>query len=380
MIASQDDGLGHGSADHFTTDGQQVTTPAIADTPHAMFTERYWYMGALVPEGDFVFGAGLGYYANRKVMDGYVSVSRGGRQYSFSASRQCAVDPLVSAIGAMRITVEEGLKAHRIQLGANASGLALDLRFNAAMAPNDEGRDKVVRGGQLMADVSRYIQFGHYTGWVELEGSRTEVAGTQCWGARDRSWGLRTEARTDASSPPLTRFRPMMFLWVCAQFEGHGIHLFLKEDAPGQVRSLVANESYPPHAGRPASEIVEVEHDIEWQEDPFAQRIAGGTLRLRFADGRRKILRMRALPGWLSLKAGMYGGYRGWFQGDDKGPLHTATQAWNLADPGTRRELRTLAEQVIEFSDGDAVGYGTIQGGVAEGFAKYPEVQQQPMM
>ena len=380
MITAKDDLLGHASADHFGDDGQQVTVPVVADTPHAMFTERYWYMGSLVPSGNVVLGAGLGYYANRKVMDGYVSVSIGGIQYAFSGSRACSSDPLEPKIGPMRLTVEAGLHAHRIELEPNASGLSLDLRFHSSLPPNDEGRDKVVRNGELVADVSRYVQFGHYSGWVQVGQQRMEIAAEDCWGARDRSWGLRTEARADESSPPLTRFRPMMFFWLCAQFADHGIHIFLKEDAPGKVRSLVANETYAEASGRPASVIVQVDHEIEWQDDPFAQRIAGGTLVLHMANGDKKTLQMRALPGWLSLKAGMYGGFEGWFQGDDKGELYTAARIWPLEQPDVRRSLRTLAEQVIEFREGEQVGYGTIQCGVAQGFAKYPEVQSQPMM
>ncbi len=219
---------------------------------------------------------------------------------------------------------------------------------------------------------------GRWDGWIEAAGHRVRIQAAASCGARDRSWGLRTEPRTDESTPPMTRFNPLMFLWVCAQFEDHGYHFFLKEDAPGATRSFVGNQTFA--SGAAAREIASIEHDLEWAPDPYAQRLAGGELRLNFADGASTRLRLRVLPGWFALKAGMYGGYDGWFQGDDRGSLHTAGRTWDLADPATRRKLRTLADQVVEFSDGKEVGFGTVQGGVAKGFGRYPEIQEQPFM
>jgi hypothetical protein len=379
MIVPADDLLGHPGADSFASSGaSRVTEPQVRDTSHALFTERYWYMGCVVPSGKMVFGAGLGYYANRKVMDGYAGLTEGSRQHVFCASRHCRTDPLTPAIGPLCVEVEEPLRVHRIVLGANESALTMDLRFTASLPPNDEGRDRVVRAGELVADVSRFVQMGRYDGWIAVDGRRVQLRQHECWGARDRSWGLRVEARTDDSSPPVTRFRPMLFLWVCAQFEGHGYHLFLKEDAPGVARSFVGNQTFA--SGAPSREIQSIEHDLQWQQDPHAQRILRGELQMTFADGERSTLRLRVLPGWFSLKAGMYGGYDGWFQGDDRGPLHCAGRSWDLADPATRRKLRTLAEQAAEFTEGSETGFGTIQAGIGKGFARYPEVQDQPFM
>jgi len=375
MIFPQDDYLGHQSAGSFAE-------PAIADTPHAIFTERYWYTGTIVPEGDFVFDAGLGYYANRRIMDGFIGVTVDGVQHVYRASRQCHGDALDAYIGAIRITVLSGMGSHRLELGPNDSELSLDLTFHGAMEPNDEGRDRLIRHGELVADVSRYVQLGHYTGWVQLGKRRYTIEGTQCWGARDRSWGLRTEARADPSVLPVTRFRPLLFTWICAQFETHGIHAFLKERAPGDVRFLAADEAYPLGQGKPSRRIIEINHDFKFDEtDRWGQHLKGGTLALKYADGTQRRLRIRALPGRFYLKAGMYGGCDGWFQGDDKGILYEEAVRWDHADANIRTKLRTLADQVIEFTDDEGrVGYGTIQGGLSEGYPKYTEVQHLPVI
>ena len=378
MIIAEDDLLGHATAASYAAAPARVREPDLSDTVHSMFTERYWYMGALMPEGDVVFGAGLGYYANRKIMDGYAGITRSGTQHVFCASRRCGDDPLNPVIGPLRIEIEEPMRVHRIVLGANESGLTLDLRFTARLPVNDEGRDRVERRGEVIADVSRFVQMGRWDGWIESAGQRVQLHGERCRGARDRSWGLRTEARTDESAPPVTRFNPVLFLWVCAQFEDYGYHFFLKEDAPGRVRSFVGNQTFA--SGAAPREIASVEHDLEWHPDPFAQRIARGELRLNFVDGATTRLSVRVLPGWFALKAGLYGGFEGWFQGDDKGALHTASRTWDFADPSTRRKLRTLAEQAVEFSEEGTVGFGTLQAGVAKGFGRYPEIQELPFM
>ncbi|HVZ44190.1 MAG TPA: hypothetical protein VHA82_10315 [Ramlibacter sp.] len=374
-ILDADDPLGHQTA-------QRAARPAFADVEGGgIFTERFWYMGTNAPAGDIVFGAGLGYYPNRGVMDGYAGVTIEGVQYAFRGSRRLGAAPFETRIGPMTIDVVRSMRWHRIELAANDSALAMHLEYTAAFEPNDEGLDTLEKEGRLVSQVSRFVQMGHFTGWIEVNGRRHEFgSGNPLWGARDRSWGLRLESRTDESHPPVTRFRPLLFMWACAQFEQSAIHFFLKESAPGVVRFVVGDETFAVGSGTASRKVSRVEHDIEWSADPYSQFIAGGRFVLHFEDGTQKTMRMRALPGKFFLKAGLYGGYRGWFQGDDKGPLHMSQVRWDLADPETRRELRTLAEQPMEFDVDGRLGFGTIQGGVAAGYSKYHEVQHLPVM
>jgi hypothetical protein len=374
LLQPTDDLLGHQTA-------LRMCRPGIADTNEAIFTERYWYMGANAPEGDVVFGAGLGCYTNRGVMDGYAGVTVDGVQHVFHGSRQLADRPLQTEVGPLAITVLDGMRTHRVQLKPNDSGLTLDLTYRAAFAPNEEGLDTLVKADRVVSQTSRFVQFGHYVGWIDVRGRRLHFSQERpLWGARDRSWGLRREARTDESHPPVTQFRPLLFAWVCAQFPDSGIHVFLKESAPGDTRFFVGDETRAIEGAVPAKRIVGAEHELEWFDDAYSQHIRAGHFVLHYADGSRKLLELKALPGRFYLKGGLYGGYRGWFQGDDKGPLHLGHAVWNHADPATRRELRTLAEQVFEFRDGDRVGYGTIQAGLSAGYPKYRAVQHLPIM
>jgi len=117
---------------------------------------------------------------------------------------------------------------------------------------------------------------------------------------------------------------------------------------------------------------------VQWHDDPHGQSMASAEFHLRFADGRERDVHVRVLPTKYYLKGGLYGGLDGWFHGDDRGKLHLAHEVWNLADPATRRLVRTLADQVIEVRDGDEVGYGIVEYGVGKGYAKYASVQGHP--
>jgi len=90
--------------------------------------------------------------------------------------------------------------------------------------------------------------------------------------------------------------------------------------------------------------------------------------------GSRRPLHIRALPARYYLKGGLYG----WFQGDDKGKLHSAHERWDLRLPDARRIARTLSDHVIEVRDGDNIGWGMMEYGVGAGYDRYPDVQRHP--
>jgi hypothetical protein len=70
-LQASDDLLGHQTS-------MRMAPPVVADSKHAFFTERYWYMGTTVPDGAFVFGAGLEYYPNRGVLDSHAGITLDG--------------------------------------------------------------------------------------------------------------------------------------------------------------------------------------------------------------------------------------------------------------------------------------------------------------
>jgi hypothetical protein len=367
MLTPQDDLIGH----------QLPTTFDQIDNSDPAWMERLWYTGHPLPGSDLIFDIGLGYHPNRNVMDGFAGVAVPGRQWNFRASRRLRPDPLNTTIGPLSIRVIEGLKRHALTLGANDSGLRFELEFHATLNPHEEAGHQRRRDGRITENMYRAQQMGRYTGWLEFDGRRVEV---DSWlGQRDHSWGVRAEMRSDETSPPLTYYPPFFFCWTTAQFKDYGLVIFLKERAPGDMIYLSGEQVRP--LGQKASgrdQLVAVQHDAKWLADPLGQSLDQARFELSFASGERRTVQVRALPARYYLKGGLYGGLDGWFHGDDKGKLFTAHEVWDLQDPSTRRKLRTLADQVIEVRDGDQVGYGIIEYGVAKGYPKYAEVQEHP--
>jgi hypothetical protein len=242
----------------------------------------------------------------------------------------------------------------------------MDLRCRASHTPNEEGRDVLEKVGAVIADVTGIVQFGHYIGWVQLNDRRVDFDQKQLWGSRYRSWCLRVEARTDESHPPATHLKPLLFRWACAQFKDRAIHFILKETVPGQTRFFVGDESSVLGDALPSRTIVQVEHGLQWADNPYSQHLSCRVFKLRYADVTQRNLKLRALPGNFYLKAGMYGGLGDWFQGSDMGPLHFYYASLDHSD-ATRRKMRSLSKQVMEFGIDGQIGYGTIQGGVSAG-------------
>lgn len=367
MLTPQDDLIGH----------QLPTTFDQIDNSDPAWMERLWYTGHPTPTGDVIFDIGLGYHPNRNVMDAFAGVALEGRQWNFRASRRLRPDPLATAVGPLSISVIEGLRRHRLTLGENDSGIRFDIEFHATMNAHEETPHLRRRDGRITENMARAQQLGRYTGWLEFGGQRMPV---DSWtGQRDHSWGVRGEMRTDETAPPLTWYPPFFYCWTTAQFGNHGLHIFFKERSPGEKIYLSGEEVS--EVGSKSSlrrKLVDVQHDLQWHDDPLGQSLASGKFQLRFADGSEREVAIRTLPARYYLKGGLYGGLDGWFHGDDRGKLFVAHDEWDLRDVATRKKVRTLADQVIELRDGDEVGYGIIEYGVAEGYPLYRAVQGHP--
>jgi hypothetical protein len=369
MLSKQDDFLGH----------QLPTTFDHVASSDPAWMERLWYTGHPVPRGDFIFDVGLGWHPNRNVMDGFAGVAFNGTQYNFRVSRRLRPDPLETTIGPLKIEIVEGLRRHRLTLEPNDSGLAFDLEFVATMNPHEEGEHFRRRSGRVTEHMARAQQLGAYRGWIEVAGQRRDIADGSWVGQRDHSWGIRAEMRTDESNPPLTYYPPFFYCWTTAQFKNHGLHIFFKERAPGE-KIYISGEEVDAlgKSVKQSIRLEDVSHDVVWAKDPFGQTLERARFEAHFSNGSKREIAIRTLPGRYFLKGGLYGGLNGWSHGDDKGKLYIEHDIWTLADPATRKLVRTLSDHVVEVVDGEEIGYGIIEYGVGKGFARYAEVQDHP--
>lgn len=370
MLTPQDDLIGH----------QLPTTFDHVGTSDPAWMERLWYSGHLVPSGEVIFDLGLGYHPNRNVMDAFAGVSIAGKQYNVRMSRKLRPEPLRTRVGPLDIGVIEGLRRHRLRLAENDSGLSFDIQFHASTNPHEEAPHFRRRNGRVAEEMMRAQQLGRYSGWLKVDGQRFDITPETWWGQRDHSWGIRAEMRTDETRPPLTFFPPLFYTWTNVQFPNRGLVWYFNERAPGDFIYVTGEEVLAIGQKFDRGLLVEgITHTMRWADDPLGQTLEGGDFELHFANGSRRQLQVRMLPARYFLKGGLYGGLRGWSFGDDKGPLFIEHDVWDLNDPETRRLARTLADHVIEVRDGDEVGYGIMEYGVAPGYPLFQGVQKHPV-
>src|SRR5947207_161590 len=73
-------------------------------------------------EGSVYFGAALGLYPKRKVMDAAFAVLRDGEEISVIASRRAPLDPTETRVGPISVCVEEPFRRLRVRVEPNDSG------------------------------------------------------------------------------------------------------------------------------------------------------------------------------------------------------------------------------------------------------------------
>src|SRR3972149_3998679 len=88
--------------------------------------DRYWFNG-YAQDGEFYFAVGMGLYPNRGILDCGVSIVREGEQPAFHASRRAPAEPTESVVGPFRIEVLEPMRAARVRLDSNETGIECDL-------------------------------------------------------------------------------------------------------------------------------------------------------------------------------------------------------------------------------------------------------------
>ncbi len=95
------------------------------------FYDRHFFNG-FSREGDLFFGAALGLYPNRRVMDAAFTVVRDGRQLSVHASRLAPAERGETRVGPIAIEVVEALRTLRVRVAPNDFGLEADLTRRAS--------------------------------------------------------------------------------------------------------------------------------------------------------------------------------------------------------------------------------------------------------
>jgi sarcosine oxidase delta subunit len=242
------------------------------------FYDRYFFNG-YAPDGSGFFAAAFGIYPHLNVCDAHFAAIRDGVQYNLHASRELGMERMDLSCGPIRIEIVEPLQ--QLRLVVDGEGLKCDLTFTGRAFPIEEPRFIHRIGPRTFMDYTRLTQNGRYTGWIEIDGARADVApGTA--GTRDRSWGVRPVGTRDEQPHGHGVIPGFFWQWTPLNFADRSLFFHANADAKGNIwntRAVTAPD------GAPAAGQIECEGEMAAPLAPGTRWPDGGTLTIDGADG-----------------------------------------------------------------------------------------------
>jgi hypothetical protein len=186
--------------------------------------DRYWWNG-VDRDGRFYFGAALGSYPHQQVMDAHFSILLDGEQHAIHASRLAPREPSETQVGPIRLEILEPMRRLRLTIARNETGIEAELTFAARAPALEEARARMKFGATTrnLVDMTRFTQFGTWSGWVRAGGVETKLDPARTYATRDRSWGVRpvgSAAPGRPGEPP-----QVAWLWAPVHFENEALLL-----------------------------------------------------------------------------------------------------------------------------------------------------------
>ncbi len=337
--------------------GVPIAHTATGDLNHY---DRYFFNG-YTADGSLYFGAAMGLYPNRHVVDAAFSAVRprgdGRVQRSVFASARAPRDRWdATTVGPIAVEVVQPLRVLRVVVDAPEQGLRADLRFEHRSPVLEEPHFFHRHGNRTFFDYTRLTQFGTWSGWIECDGERVDVDPAEVTGSRDRSWGVRPVGEPAPQGAPVVWPPQFFWLWAPVNFPSLSTHFDVNEHADGrrwhEVGALLPVSDDEPRlvrtvewrgAWRPGTRWAEwFEYDLlDWDD-------AVSTVRLE--------------PVFEFMMRGLGYGHPEWSHGSWKGELAVGAEALELpvTTPCTREHVHVQALCRATFTGPDgAVEHGT---------------------
>lgn len=325
--------------------------------------DRYW-LGGFASDASLYFTVSLGVYPNRQVMDGALSVWIEGEQHCCFASRRALPGACEDTrVGPLSVEVIEPMRALRVVLQPNDSGVSGELEFRAHSACVEEDRQQLRRGRETWMDATRFTQFGRWQGALRVADRRIPVEAARVSGIRDRSWGRRNVGDPEVGAPPAPP--RVHFTWVPLLWEDHATIAVFFDDVDGHALHA-EGRTVPLYASPDA---------VPGIEDPGTRRLHGVARSLRYRPGTRWVAeaRLSTMHGDGSVETiilepllrfqmkGTGYGHPAWRHGAWKGELATGADRWHgdALDPLAPENLHV--QQLVRCRSGDRVGLGVLE-------------------
>jgi hypothetical protein len=330
---------------------EPVAHPATGDRN---FYDRYFFHG-YSGAGDLFFGAALGLYPNRGVMDAAVSVVCEGRQHTVRASRLAPRERMDTRVGPIVVEVVEPLRSLRVRVLPNPTGIEADLTFGARSEAIEEPRMTRHAGGRVVMDATRLTQFGTWSGRLAWAGVERMLEPAAFLGARDRSWGVRPVGEPEGGAPSSL---PAQFFWLWAplHFERDCILATVAEDASGRPWFESGWRVEADRFGEISMhELARVEHRVRWRAG--TRRAAAATIGLVAPGGETVSIDLEPILVFPMRGLGYLGGE--WGHGTWKGEDVVDGQTWDLGSEDPLTHLHV--QQLVRARRGMETGLGVLE-------------------
>jgi hypothetical protein len=322
---------------------------------------RYWFGGA-ARDGSFMIGGAFGRYPNLRVQDASVSIALDGVQHSFHASRLSPLDPTDLTVGPLRLEITEPLRALRIVVGPNDTGITCDLRWRQRTGALLEDHTVIEDGPQIVVDMSRFVQFGSWEGTFTVDGATTELRHGDVVGVRDRSWGIRPAGTQPPGRPSLPRF---CWLWAPLHFDDHCRIMGWFQEPGGQyVRPdghvIPVTEPVPESVSTEdpsVTRLVPVDQTLDFE--PGSRWVRGATLTGETESGATETIELETIH-----RFHMRGlGYSSpdWGHGVWHDDLAVGRDDWKFADIAPGDPYHQHVHNVVRARVGDRTGVGIFE-------------------
>ncbi len=318
------------------------------------FYDRYFFNG-YTRDGGVYLAAAMGVYPNRDVSDAAFNLVYRGRQHVVRASRRGIADRMDSHVGPIRVEVLEPLRRLRLVVEPNAFELSADLVFTARLAPIEEPRFHRAHAGRVFMDSTRLTQHVTIDGTVTVGGETIRLSADQCWGSRDRSWGIRPVGEREPDAPTPSQF---YWLWAPVNFPDLCTHFDVNEEADGSRWHEAGMIATPGGAIESAASVA---HAL--QLEPGTRRARRATITLTRSSG--EVLPIEMTPLYNFSMVGLGYNHPTWGHGmavgddvvdgesfvlsevDPTSPMHLHIQAVCTARLGTRTGIGVLEQLII---------------------------------
>ena len=326
---------------------------------HVLTTDHRFYdrqlMGGFSPDGKAAFLAGITYFKNMNVVEGFVIAQSHSRtQYNIRLSKQLRPLPMSkdASIGPLNLEIIEAFKHLRYVLAAGDYPVALDINFHNLLQPRLEKPHFSRLDGRVTTDYLRYNQIGRLSGRVEIDGERFDAHDWFGW--RDHSWGVRPGV---GGFEPMTGTRVGGGVASASRTNGKGMFLLHQgfsngreagsfqviEDGDGQ---RIYTEGEACIIGGEEAAVTAIDHEIVFK--PGTRVFDHTTVQLGLSNGGSWELKSRAIGRpWVYRGAGYEGGFN---DGQGQGvwrseQLLMEVDTYDISDP-----------ELVVFPDG-STGY-----------------------